>query len=95
MSQKEIQNAIKELSKYKSDLNRKCEELCRRITKEGILIAQAHISSRSFGKCIHLGSEITPQQVECKASLYMEDITKIKSEWQTLEDVRSTRYRLC
>ena len=88
LSQKEIENAIKELRKYQSDLNRKCEELCRRLTQEGILIAQAHIGSSGFGKYIHLGSEITPKQAGCKAILYMEDTTKIKSEWQTLEGVQ-------
>lgn len=89
LSVREVQNAIKELRQYQSDLNRKCEELCRRLTQEGILIAQAHIGSSGFGKYIHLGSEITPQQAGCKAILYMEDTTKIKSEWQTLEGVQS------
>lgn len=89
LSVREVQNAIKELRQYQSDLNRKCEELCRRLTQEGILIAQAHIGSSGFGKYIHLGSEITPQQAGCKAIIYMEDTTKIKSEWQTKEGVRS------
>lgn len=89
LSVREVQNAIKELRQYQSDLNRKCEELCRRLTAEGMLIAQAHIGSSGFGKYIHLGSEITPQQAGCKAVLYMEDTTKIKSEWQTKEGVRS------
>ena len=89
LSVREVQAAIKELRQYQSDLNRKCEELCRRLTKEGILIAQVHIGSSGFGNYIHLGSEITPQQVGCKAILYMEDATKIKSEWQTKEGVRS------
>ena len=89
LSVKEVQNAIKEIKAYQSDLNRKCEELCRRLTQDGILIAKAHIGSSGFGKYIHLGSEITPQQAGCKAILYMEDTTKIKSEWQTLEGVQS------
>lgn len=89
LSVREVQNAIKELRQYQSDLNRKCEELCRRLTQEGILIAQAHIGSSGFRKYIHLGSEITPQQAGCKAILYMEDTTKIKSEWQTKEGVQS------
>lgn len=89
LSVREVQNAIKELRQYQSDLNRKCEELCRRLTQEGILIAQAHIGSSGFGKYIHLSSEITPQQAGCKAVLYMEDTTKIKSEWRTLEGVKS------
>lgn len=89
LSVREVQAAIKEIKVYQNGLNRKCEELCRRLTQEGILIAQTHIGSSSFGKYIHLGSEITQQQAGCKAILYMEDTTKIKSEWQTKESVRS------
>lgn len=95
LSVKEIQNAIKEIKAYQSDLNRKCEELCRRLIQEGILIGQTHIGSSGFGKYIHLGSEITPQQAGCKAILYMEDTTKIKSEWQTKEGVQSAEVSPC
>lgn len=89
LSVSEVQNAIKEIKAYQSDLNRKCEELCRRLTAEGIQIAQSHIGSSGFGKYIYLGSEITPQQAGCKAIFYMEDTAKIKSEWQTKDGVRS------
>lgn len=89
LSVRDIVDAIKELKAYQSDLNRKCEELCRRLTAEGIVIAQAHIGSSGFGKYIHLGSEITPQQAGCKAVFYMEDSSKIVSQWQTLEGVQT------
>lgn len=84
-----IQNAIKEVKQYQNDLNRKCEELTKRLCAEGISIAQAHIGSSGFGKYIHLGSEITPQQAGCRAVFYMEDSQKIVSQWQTLEGVKS------
>ena len=89
LSVKEIQNAIKEVKAYQNDLNRKCEELCRRLTAEGILIAKSYIGNSGFGKYVHLGTEISPQQSGCKAILYMQDITKIRSDWQTLEGVKS------
>lgn len=89
LSVREVNSAIKEIKVYQNDLNRKCEELCRRLTAEGIQIAQSHIGSSGFGKYIRLGSDITPEQVGCKAIFYMEDTTKIKSEWQTKEGVRS------
>ena len=89
LSVKEIQAAIKEVKQYQSDLNRKCEELCRRLTAEGINIAQAHIGSSGFGKYIHLGSKISPQQAGCKAVFFMEDSSKIVSQWQTKEGVKS------
>lgn len=89
LSVHEVQAAIKEIEAYQNDLNRKCEELCRRLTEEGIQIAQAHIGSSGFGKYIHLDSEITTEKTGCKAIFFMEDATKIKSEWQTKEGVRS------
>ena len=89
LSQKSIQNAIKEIRAYQNDLNRKCEELCRRLAAEGIVIAKSHIGSSGFGKYVHIGTEISPQQSGCKAILYMQDTAKIRSEWQTLEGVRS------
>lgn len=95
LSVREVQNAIKEIKSYQGELNRKCEELCRRLTAEGIQIAQSHIGSSGFGKYIHIGSEITSQQAGCKAVLYMEDTTKIKSEWQTKEGVRSAEVSPC
>lgn len=89
LSVKEVQNAIKEIKAYQNDLTRKCEELCRRLTAEGIQIAHGYIGDSGFGKYIRLGSEITPEQAGCKAVLYMEDSTKIKSEWKTKEGVKS------
>ncbi len=51
-------------------------------------MAQAHIGDSGFGKYIRLASEITPEQAGCRAVLYMEDTSKIVSEWQTLEGVK-------
>lgn len=89
LSQSSIQAAIKELKQYQNDLNRKCEELCRRLTAEGMSIAQVHIGSSGFGRYIHLSSEITLQQAGCRAVFYMEDSQKIVSQWQTLEGTKS------
>lgn len=89
LSVREVQNAIKELRQYQTDLNRKCEELCRRLTEEGMLIAQAHIGDSGFGKYINLSSELNPERAGCRAVLYMEDASKIKSEWRTKEGTKS------
>ena len=89
LSSKSIQAAIKELKAYQNDLNRKCELLCQKLCAEGILIAQARIGSSGFGKYIHLGSEITPKQAGCKAIFYLRDSSKIESQWQTQDGVKS------
>lgn len=69
LSAKEFREAAKQICRYQNDLNRKCEELCRRLTVEGIQIAQAHIGESPLGKTITLRSEITPEKVGCKAIL--------------------------
>ena len=43
LSVKEVQNAIKELRQYQSDLNRKCELLAQRLAEEGVIIAKIKI----------------------------------------------------
>lgn len=88
LSPSEVRSAIKEIQDYQNNLNRKCEELCRRLASEGIQIAQSYIGSSGFGKYIRLSSEITPEQAGCKAVFCMEDSQKIVSEWQTQEGVK-------
>lgn len=83
-----IRAAQQEIQKYQQDLSQKCEILCRRLTEEGIRVAQAHIGDSGFGKYIRLASDITPEQAGCRAVLYMEDTSKIVSEWKTLEGVK-------
>lgn len=90
LSIKEVQGAIKELQSYRDDLNKKCEELCRRLTEEGIQIASGIIGNNELGRFIRLGSEITPEQAGCKAILYMSDSSRIRSEWKTLDGVKSS-----
>lgn len=89
LSAKEFREAAKQIRQYQNDLNRKCEELCRRLTAESIQIAQARIGDSGFGKYIRLASEITPERAGCRAVLYMEDTAKITSEWRTKEGTRS------
>lgn len=43
LSVREVQNAIKELRQYQSDLNRKCELLAQRLAEEGVIIAKVKI----------------------------------------------------
>lgn len=89
LSVKEVQNAIKELKAYQNSLTGKCEELCRRLSAEGITIAQAHIGSSGFGKYVRLSSEISPEKAGCKAIFFMEDSQKIVSKWQNQDGVQS------
>ena len=89
LSVKEVQNAIKEIKEYQNSLTGKCEELCQRLSAEGITIAQAHIGSSGFGKYVRLSSEISPEKAGCKAIFFMEDSQKIVSKWQNQDGVQS------
>ena len=89
LSVSEIDRAIKELQSYQNSLDGKCEELCRRLSAEGISIAQSHICSGGFAKYIRLSAEITPEKAGCKAIFFMEDTQKIVSKWQNQDGVQS------
>jgi hypothetical protein len=89
LSAKEVRAAIDEINKYKDGLDAKCEELCRRLTAEGIRIAQAQIGTSGLGKYVHLSSEVDPRKGGCSAVFYMEDTQKIISEWETKEGIKS------
>ncbi len=88
LSVKEVQNAIKEIKEYQNSLPGKCEELCQRLSAEGIAIAQAHIGSSGFGKYVRLSSEISLEKAGCKAIFFMEDSQKIVSQWQNQDGVQ-------
>ena len=70
-SQKSIQNAIKQIEQYRDDLPRKCQEICRRLSEEGVRVADAAINSVPIGKTITLTTDINPSKMGCKAIMKM------------------------
>lgn len=76
LSPKEVDAAIKQLRQYKSDLNLKCEEFCRRLCEVGAQEAQARISQSPLGKTIKVSTEISPEKTGCKAILFAVGETK-------------------
>ena len=69
--QKSIQSAIKQLEQYRDDLPRKCQEICRRLSEEGVRVADAAINSVPIGKTITLTTDINPSKMGCKAIMKM------------------------
>ena len=76
LSVSSIQNAIKELRQYQNDLNRKCEEFCRRLTELGKITAQAKVDESPLGKYITVTTDIQPEKAGCKAMLIATGVTK-------------------
>ena len=68
---KSIQNAIKQIEQYRDDLPRKCQEICRRLSEEGVRVADAAINSVPIGKTITLTTDINPSRMGCKAIMKM------------------------
>ena len=68
---KSIQNAIKQIEQYRDDLPRKCQEICRRLSEEGVRVADAAINSVPIGKTITLTTDINPSKMGCKAIMKM------------------------
>ena len=87
LSKSSIQNAIKELRQYQNDLNRKCEEFCRRLAELGIQTAKENTGN--FGKYISFTYEVKDRTKGCKAVMVATNTGIIHSEWQTKDGVKS------
>lgn len=69
LSVKGINNLIKQLNDYQSDLQKKCEEYVRQLAEAGIKVAQARIGESPLGKYVSVKTEISEEQAGCKAIL--------------------------
>ena len=68
---KSIQDCIKQIESYRDDLPRKCQEICRRLSEEGVRVADAAINSVPIGKTITLTTDINPSKMGCQAIMKM------------------------
>lgn len=68
---KSLQQAIKQIESYRDDLPRKCQEICRRLSEEGVRVADAAINSVPIGKTITLTTDINPSKMGCQAIMKM------------------------
>lgn len=62
LSVSSIQNAIKEIRQYQSDLNRKCEEFCRRLSELGKITAEDRVNESPLGKYVTITTDIQPEK---------------------------------
>lgn len=84
-----ISKAISEIRAYQNTLQGKCETLCKKLAAEGIVVAETHIGTSTFGKYVHLGVSVSSKEIGCSAIVFMRDTQKIKSEWQTQDGTKS------
>ena len=68
---KSIQNAIKTVEQCRDNLPEKCREICRRLSEEGVRVADAAINSVPIGKTITLTTDINPSKMGCQAIMRM------------------------
>lgn len=68
---KSIQNAIRTIEQYRDDLPRKCQEICRKLSEEGVRVADAAINSVPIGKTITLTTDVNPSKMGCQAIMKM------------------------
>ena len=87
LSVKGINNLIKQLNDYQSDLQKKCEEYVRLLAEEGIDVAQQNVGN--FGKYITFTVKTNQDQDGCKAVMLATNTGIIKSQWKTKEGVKS------
>lgn len=68
---KSLQQAIKQIEAYRDDLPKKCQHICRRLSEEGVKVADVAINSVPIGRTITLTTDINPSKMGCKAMLKM------------------------
>lgn len=68
---KSIQDCIKQIESYRDDLSKKCQEICRRLSEEGVKVADVAINSVPIGKTIMLTTDINPSRMGCQAIMKM------------------------
>lgn len=67
--QKSISNVIKQLYEYRGEINKKCEEVCRRLSDIGIETATQAINEGNFSTVVTLKANIDPTTIGCNAIL--------------------------
>ena len=87
LSQKSIQNAIKELNQYKSDVLRKTQEYVSRLSELGIQTSKNNVGN--FGRYITFAKELEPNKYGCKAIVLATQTGTIVSRWQTKDGIKS------
>ena len=87
LSQKSIQNAIKELNQYKSDVLRKTQEYVSRLSELGIQTSKNNVGN--FGRYITFSKELEPNKYGCKAIVLATQTGTIVSRWQTKDGIKS------
>lgn len=85
LSVNEINNAIKEVRKYKNDLQKKCEEFCSRLMQEGYVIAYKQANDSPLGKTLTFQSDISPTQAGCKAILFSTGQSKKQEGYEPVD----------
>lgn len=69
LSEKSIDDAIRQLKDYQNSLQGKCDRLVEELSKLGQEVAVQHISESPIGKTVTVRVNKTPEQMGCKAVL--------------------------
>lgn len=83
LSQKSIQNAIKEIRNYQNDFHGKLKVFVSRLADAGIEVAQNNVGG--FGKYIVFSKEVDPAETGCTVIIHAKETGKIISSWLTKE----------
>lgn len=75
-----VRNLIKELERYRDELDTKCEIFVSRLAEVGIQTAKENAGE--YGTYIVFRKELEPLQYGCKAIIYAYDKEKIIREWK-------------
>lgn len=87
LSEKSVNEAIRQLQQYKQEILKKCEQLVSELADDGIAIAETNVGN--FGRYITFSKEIKPESDGCTAIIFATETGQIKSQWQTSDGIKA------
>ncbi len=87
LSASSVNTLISDLSAYQSDLQTKCQTMVQELARRGIETARLNVGD--YGRYLSFYTSLEPETYGCKGVLVATATGMIKSEWQTLEGIKS------
>ena len=87
LSEKSVNEAIRQLQQYKQEILKKCEQLVSELADSGIEVGKNNTGN--FGHYIIFSKKLQPNSNGCTAIVVATETGKIISQWQTSDGIKT------
>lgn len=87
LSEKSVNEAIRQLQQYKQEILKKCEQLASELADSGIEVGKNNTGN--FGHYIIFSQKIEPNNNGCTAIIVATETGQIISQWQTSDGIKT------